>query len=283
MRTTLLDFSQRHELSLHSEVAADVMDAVNASGIEGLVVGACARDLHLHYGAGVPVQRGTEDIDFAFLVSDWAEFDALYGRLLGVRSGPFEPIEGKQHRVRHRNGISVDLVPFGAIETRERRIAWPPTGKVVMDVFGFREALASADMVILPRRVKIQIVSLPALALLKLIAWNERHERSPGKDAADLVLIIRSYLAVADNQQRLWDDFSEWTESSNFDYEHSGARMLGHDIRRLVDEKGLGKVGEILRAQLDEETIGILPGEMDRRFPEQARALLQSLCDGLLK
>jgi hypothetical protein len=32
-------------------------------------------------------------------------------------------------------------VPFGHIETAERRIAWLPRGDVVMDVFGFREAL----------------------------------------------------------------------------------------------------------------------------------------------
>jgi predicted nucleotidyltransferase len=41
-------------------------------GVPGIVVGAFARDLHLHYGAGIPIQRGTEDIDFAFTVNSWS-------------------------------------------------------------------------------------------------------------------------------------------------------------------------------------------------------------------
>jgi predicted nucleotidyltransferase len=97
------------------------------------------RDLHLHYGAGIPIQRGTEDIDFAFMVSSWSEFDALRTRL--IESGACGAVEGKQHRLRHRNKLAIDLVPFGSIETENRHIAWPPKGDMVMDVFGFREAL----------------------------------------------------------------------------------------------------------------------------------------------
>jgi hypothetical protein len=49
----LLDFSQRRELSLHAEIATDVGRALAALGIRGIVVGAFARDLHMHYGAGI--------------------------------------------------------------------------------------------------------------------------------------------------------------------------------------------------------------------------------------
>lgn len=272
----MLDFSQRRELTLHGEVATDVMGALGSVGIPSIVVGAFARDLHLHHGAGIPVQRRTEDIDFAFAVSSWNEFQALRERLLD--SGSFRAIEGKRHRLRHRSEIAVDLVPFGSIETSDRRIAWPPKGDIVMDVFGFQESLVTADQVLLPGHVNISIVCLPALALLKIIAWEDRHRRSHGKDAADLNLIIRNYLAVADNQRRLWSDFISWTDAPDFDYEHSGSRMLGQDIRRLVDQKGLHKISEILRAQLDE---GELPQEMDRHFPALSRALLKSLSEGL--
>ena len=275
----MLDFSQQRELSLHGEVAADVMSALAAMGLSGIVVGAFARDLHLHYGAGIPVQRGTEDIDFALAVSNWAEFDALRKRLLA--SGTFFEIEEKLHRLRHRNNMLIDLVPFGSIESEDRTIAWPPKGDVVMDVFGFQESLATAEKVLLPGNLEILIVCLPALALLKIVAWEDRHHRFPGKDAADLNLILRNYLAVSVNQRRLWSDFIEWTESPDFDYEHSGARMLGHDIRSLVNAGGLEKIDAILSTQLDEDNPGKLPQEMERRFPEQARALLQSLYIGV--
>ncbi|MEK6770751.1 MAG: hypothetical protein AABY62_03815 [Pseudomonadota bacterium] len=64
----------------------------------------------------------------------------------------------------------VDLVPFGAIERPDRTIAWPPSGSVVMSVFGFREALAATIPVLLPERITAQVVSLPALAILKIAA-----------------------------------------------------------------------------------------------------------------
>jgi predicted nucleotidyltransferase len=275
----LLDISQRRELSLHAEVAAEVTTALAAAGVPGLVVGAFARDMHLHYGAGIPIQRGTQDIDFAFAVNDWTEFEALRTQLIGSKK--FGPVEGKQHRLTHTNNIKIDLVPFGGIESTDRTIAWPPNGDTVMDVYGFQEAFKSADQVLLPGDIKLPIVCLPGLALLKIVAWEDRHSRFPGKDAADLNLILRNYLAISVNQQRLWSHFIEWTESPDFDYEHSGARMLGHDIRRLMDDQRRGKIEGILKAQLNQNGPGGLPQEMDRRSPKQAFALLQSLYSGL--
>lgn len=270
------DFSQRRELTLHAEVAAAVTTVLSSIEVPGIVIGAFARDLHLHYGAGVPIQRATQDIDFAFAVRSWDQFQALRQRLL--ESGSFGGIEGRQHRLRHRNKLMVDLVPFGGIETDDRRIVWPPRGDVVMDVFGFQESIASAETALLPSNVEISMVALPALALLKLVAWEDRHRRTPGKDAADLSLITRSYLAVSANAQRLWNEFAGWTESEDFDYERGGARMLGHDMRQLVDGAGLKKVGEVVRRQIES---GELPQEMDRRSPEKARELLEEIGKGL--
>jgi len=89
---------------------------------------------------------------------------------------------------------------------------------------------------------------------------------------------MRSYLAVSANAQRLWSEFVGWTESADFDYERGGARMLGHDMRRLVDGEGLKKVGDIVRTQIES---GELPQEMDRRSPERAREMLEEVARGL--
>lgn len=276
----MLDFSQRRELGLHSEVSAGITHALASLGIAGIVVGAFARDLHLHYGADIPVQRRTEDIDIAFMVGAWSEFDALRGRL--IEAGACHVVDENKHRLRHRSGIAIDLVPFGGLETGDRQIAWPPAGLAVMNVFGFTEALGTAEEVLLPGGTRIQVVSLSALALLKIVAWDDRHIRSPGKDAADLLLICRNYLAIPANEARLWGEFAGWADAPDFDYEHSGARMLGHDLRGLLDGSGLERIATILKAQLDENEIGKLPQEMNRRSPGQARALLQSLYRGLI-
>jgi predicted nucleotidyltransferase len=44
-----------------------------------------------------------------------------------------------------------------------------------MDAFGFREALPTALDVLLPHQLGVKVISLPALAMLKLVAWEDRH------------------------------------------------------------------------------------------------------------
>ena len=91
-----------------------------------------------------------------------------------------------------------------------------------MTVVGYREALASAMDVKLPENQRVLVVSLPMLAVLKLVAWSERHTAAPRKDAADLLLILKNYLD-AGNQQRLYEEAPHLLEDSNFDYERAGA------------------------------------------------------------
>ena len=278
MTTTLLDFSQRPELSLHARVVADVEAAAAPMGIVTLIAGAFARDLHLLYRHGIDVQRQTEDIDLAFALSDWAAFEALTQRL--TASGAFRSSTNAAHRMRHRNGLPVDLVPFGTLETRQRTIAWPPRGEVVMDVFGFREALITTHEILLPGNVRTKLVSLPALALLKIICWQDRHYATPRKDAQDLYLIMRNYLH-AGNEPRLWDEFRHWTDDDAFEYEPAGARILGLDVGALLDESGIERVAGVLSEQVDEANPGPLSGEMSAHEPERARAMLAAMLDGL--
>lgn len=280
MTDSLLDFSQRRELSLHAIVVADVEAAAASVGTQALIVGAFARDLHLLYRYEIDTQRQTEDVDIALALPDWQTFETLNARL--IESGDFRKSGAAAQRLRHRSDLPVDLVPFGRLETAERKIAWPPRGEVKLDVFGFQEALATAQRIVLPGNVRTHVVSLPALALLKIVCWQDRHYQSPRKDAHDLNLIIRNYLN-AGNEERLWDTFAAWTEEDAFDFERAGARMLGHDMRLLLDEAGSHRIGGILSEQSDQDTPGLLPNEMSADDPERARALLEATLGGILE
>lgn len=279
MTNTLLDFSQRPELALHARVIADVEAAAAALGIAPLIAGAFARDLHLHYALGVPIQRATLDIDFALAVHDWAAFAALRTHLL--QAGLFIESAGAAHRMRHHTGWKVDLVPFGGVESSARKIAWPPQGERVMDVFGFREALAAAQPVLFPGGVQARVVSLSALALLKLVCWQDRHYQSPRKDASDLQMIMLHYLD-AGNEPRLWDEFVDWTQEEDFEYELVGPRMLGRDLAHLLDAPGQKQIAQLLLQQVDTAAPCILPNEMNTNDPDRAVAWLQAVLRGLL-
>ncbi|MEO8188069.1 MAG: hypothetical protein ABI580_11980 [Burkholderiaceae bacterium] len=95
-------------------------------------MGAFARDLNLLYRYGIQTKRETEDIDFALAVPHWDTGDALKRKL--TASGDFSESKSPQ-RMRYRNQLPVDLVPFGKVEAKEGKIAWPPHGEVVMDVW----------------------------------------------------------------------------------------------------------------------------------------------------
>lgn len=274
----MLDCSQRPDLALHAQVLADVHVAAAVLDVTPLIVGAFARDLLLAYAHGIPIGRQTEDLDLGLAVGTWDDFEQL--RRVMLASGRFAPT-AVAHRLR-RGALLVDLVPFGAIETAERTLAWPPDGVVVMDVFGFQEALRAAIEVRLPAGVTARTVSLPALALLMLVCWKDRHLRAPAKDAADLQLILDNYLK-AGNEHRLWNEFLPWLQDDRFDYDLAGASMLGRDIGRLVDPVGRDRLAALLSEQAHEDRPGRLPQEMDRQDQERAIRRLVEIRRGILE
>lgn len=278
MTQNLLDFSQRLELALHAQVIADVQLATAAQNAPVMVVGAFARDLLVHYAYDIPAHRQTEDVDFAIAVADWSVYADLKKRL--QENGQFREATKSQHRLHHVSGLLVDLVPFDGVETISRHLDWPPGGEFRMDVFGFREAVKAALPVRLPDDVDVLVVSPPALVVLKLIAWQDRHYQAPKKDALDLMLIGSNYLDLG-NQNRLWDEFMGWTEEENFDTRRAGARMLGVDIAAMLDDAGRDRLASILAVQADEKSPGLLPQEMHPENVDLARMLLQEMLLGL--
>jgi len=178
-----LDLADKNDLTFLAELVADLRAA--APAWEPFLVGAMARDLLLYYAYKIPVGRATEDVDLGFAVADWREFEALRAALLA--STFFEEHGSVVYRIYHRRHGPVDLIPFGGLEHPDGSIAWPPRGDEVMTVVGYREALASAVDVVLPEGQRVLVISLPMLAVLKIIAWSERHTTAPRRDAADLL------------------------------------------------------------------------------------------------
>jgi predicted nucleotidyltransferase len=186
----VLDLSGKLELTRLADVVADVRAAAPEAG--PLLAGAMARDVLLQHAHGIRQRRATEDIDLAIAVPNWSAFAALRQAL--IDSGCFEPVGKVAHKLRHRTRHPIDLIPFGGVEHADGTIAWPPEGDEIMAVKGYRTALAMAEMVLLPGQVCVAVVALPMLAVLKVLAWSDRHWQAPRKDAADLIAILRHYL-----------------------------------------------------------------------------------------
>ena len=275
-----MDLSDKRDLLWLSELIRDLRDAAPLH--DPLLVGATARDLVLHYGHDVPIARATLDVDLAFAVADWDEFDALRDALL--RSGAFSSGRRAHHSVVHRDNLPVDLIPFGGIENADGRIVWP-ADEAVMGVLGYREALATAVEICLPDAQQISTVSLSILAILKVLAWSERHSWAPGKDARDLFLVLENYLN-GETADRLYPEAAHLLESENFDYDAAGAWLAGHDAARAIGgysaqpERLLEAVQAILALQVDPDGPLQLVAEAGRAAPV-AQHLLRSFLEGL--
>lgn len=272
------DFSLTPELASLANVVKALQAVADPLGSEFFVTGAAARDLTLHHAYAVPVGRQTEDVDFAVMVNDWNAFTTLRQTL--IDSGEFTPRPGPAtHRLRHRSGLPLDLVPFGAIERADRTIAWPPDQSTVFDCFGANEAFANCLWIKLPEEVVTRVASIPALAILKIAAWNDRKLTFPGKDAPDLALILRNYLACGTINHAAMDH-GDLFDDPAFDYEIAGTRLLGRDVAVLLDEPGIERLLAILIPESDPDGSLLLARQSGINL-DTMRTFVDAMCQEL--
>jgi len=277
----MLDLSRCHELDWLRQLLADVRSA--APGVDPLIVGALARDLLLHYGHGLKIERGTADVDLALAVADWDQYAATREALLA--SGLFSAVRDAAHKLKHVKFGWVDLIPFGALERSDGTIAWPPDGDEVMTIIGYAEAASSAITVSLPRDQAARVVSLPMLAVLKVLAWHDRHRFTQGKDAVDLQLILRRYLE-AGNLARLYADFPH-VITDDFAFERTSAWLLGRDARAALQQHSkrfdrvVDAMDTVIAPELDADGRLTLALQMTPGDPAAARELLVAFHAGL--
>jgi len=241
MKDTLLDLSGKiDELTLGLYEALD--GATVSGGVPFFLVGATARDMILAFGYGIPIKRATLDVDIGLRVADWQQFERLKQSLLDTNE--FNATRDIK-RIRYREQIWVDIIPFGPVEGGTRAIKWPPDQAVMMSVAGFEEAYRSAQQVRLRVDPPLDIrVATPAgLTLLKIAAWGDRRSN---RDARDLAHIITTYLD-AGNLDRLMEDHSDLL--GNFDYVRAGARLLGRDIGHIAEADTKERIAAILEAE----------------------------------
>ncbi len=274
----LINLSNDTALAPLSDVVRDVVRASEGAKAEIFVAGAFARDLWLQFAHYMGPVRATADIDCAVQCEDWEAFHRISAAL--VASGFHAPSTKRPHRFVHSGGISVDLVPFGGIERRDRTIAWPPDGSHVMNLVGFAEAFRSTVTFRLPGDVAVPVASLAALAMLKLLAWRDRRLVEPGKDARDLHLILRTYFE-AGNQERAFVEISELADRDDFDIEHAGAELLGRDLGQQLSEELRAELIRTLEVESSPQGELRLATEMHRNDAESARKLLAGFQSGL--
>ena len=209
-------------------VLTSLGEACNDLSVEFFVIGAFARDLHLQHHHDIDVPRRTRDVDVAVAVDGWESYADLCDRL--ITEYDFTDEDPKQ-RIRSPGGMKVDLVPFGAIADSSGQIQFPPDDRPEMTVLGLEEARRTAVSVAFDSGGSVDVVSLPGLGLLKLIAWDER-PRERAHDAQDLCFILRTYFDV--ELDTIVERHGDLFDVDDFNRPLVSARAYGREVASLL-------------------------------------------------
>lgn len=280
MTNTSLDISNKLD-----KISIDCLLALQTEAyalkLDMLLVGATVRDIILGHWHEINISRATMDVDIAVLVGEWSAYHDFMQLL--IASSSFTADAKTNHRLIFQGSLLVDIIPFGGIETEDRNIIWPDdTG--TMSVGGFKDVYKHALSAHICQGKEIRLASLPGMAILKITAWDDRHNEFPTKDAEDLALILYNY-ANAGNVDRLYDDYHEIVATLGGDLELAGARLLGRDMAAVMSRETKETVQEILAHNIVPESADKLVEAIYRHLPgrdyERALQLLRNLKEGI--
>lgn len=220
--------ADNEEIQRIAPVLTSLREACKDLGVEFFVIGALARDLHLHHLNDIDVPRRTRDVDVAVAIDGWASYAALRDRL--ITEYDFTDEDPKQ-KVRSPEGVELDLVPFGGIADASGQIRFPPDDRPEMTVLGLEEARRTTVSVWFDEREAADVVSLPALGLLKLIAWDER-PRERAHDTQDLCFTLRTYFEV--RLDTIVERHADLFDEDDFNRPLVSARAYGREVASLL-------------------------------------------------
>jgi predicted nucleotidyltransferase len=262
------------------EVVRKIHDLAGRHNTPYFLAGATAREVILHHVFGRPPGRRTLDVDFGIAVRDWKHFQDLKSAL--IEQVGFTPVPHKIQRLSYpaEPPVIVDLIPFGGVESPDRTIAWPPDEDIVMTVAGFNEALDSSVLVQLDTGLVIKVVCLPALIILKLLAWTER--RHENRDAEDIYTLLKQY-GDAGNENRLYGEELALLEADGYDFELAGARLIGIDAARIISPDTRKRIAAILQSeQLVQQLVNQISVRAAAEHLERCEVLVTKFRDALL-
>ncbi|MDD3926724.1 MAG: hypothetical protein PHT33_08710 [bacterium] len=226
----------------HNEesVLADLATELARLNIPMAVIGAGARLLMFDWKYNL-TQRTTTDWDFAVKIDSWNDYSSLRRALLETT---FFRETSVSHRLLHKSGVKVDIIPFGGLEKEDHIIVWPDG--IHMSVAGFAEAFDNVEQCQLLSSVKVSVVSIPALLVLKLFAFKERVHLD---DLKDVAFILRNYFKYV-GEERIFDElYNELADGLL--YECAGPFLLGKDVGRLCSLETLSRIISIVKELSD--------------------------------
>jgi len=193
------------------------------------LLGAIARDAW--YAKGQIESRATRDVDFAVYISRKEMYDEILEELISNHG--FSEIKDVPFRLQTPFTFTIDIIPFGEISIDEAVLPDENWDRPIF-VNGFEEIFRKATIQVKDKDddLEFKIATLPAILLLKLIAFDDRPEKR-NQDPQDILQIIVNYFEI--EKEMIWEEhhdlFDEETELIEI-----GARVIGREISEILSE-----------------------------------------------
>jgi predicted nucleotidyltransferase len=166
--------------------------------------------------------RRQPTLDFAVALEETPEvIQAVMGRAADWRLTP-----GHRHRWLDPSGCPVDIIPAAAALIEAGGVTWPGEDRH-MSLLGMRLAIAEGRAAPFPGAENVRIATIPALFLLKVVAWLDRPERE--KDLGDIALLLDHHVGPDDDRA-----FEGEAAARGLYGEDGSAWLLGFDLGRLA-------------------------------------------------
>jgi predicted nucleotidyltransferase len=210
------------------EAFAALEACFSEAGIDFYLIGAVARDIWLTGLHDIKSKRITKDVDWAVLVPTPEVYQELKQKL--VDSGDFTPSRENNYVLIYKDGTSIDLLPFGEVET-EGRVTVEGPGMTSIRVDGFQEVYESGTQwVTLEEMQPFKVCTLPGIVILKLVAFDDRPEHRQ-KDIVDITYILENYFSISNGE--IFDKHYDLLDE-NFIEERAAVRLLGRQMQPIL-------------------------------------------------
>lgn len=184
--------------------------------------------------------RQTNDVDVTVALPP----DAVRSMLLTIPG--WRPNPRLDYEWRTPAETRVHVIPLSQEALSRGELVWPATGRR-MSTLGMRLTLSEVSAMELAPGVRVNVAGVPAVTVLKAIAYQDRPlERE--RDLADVAEIIERY--IGDDDDRRWSP-----DAGGRSHDEVSAFLLGRDIRGIVNDQERSMVLALLD-RIEGETDG---------------------------
>jgi len=197
--------------------------------VDFYLLGAIARDAW--YAKEQIESRATRDVDFAVYISEKEKYDEVFGELISNHG--FSEIKDVPFRLQTPFTFTIDIIPFGEISIDDELIPDESWDRPIF-VNGFEEIFRKATIQVEFEcdDLEFKVATLPAILLLKLIAYTDRPEKRT-QDPQDIAQIIVNYFEI--EKEMIWEEHHDLFDEES-ELIEIGARVIGREISEILRE-----------------------------------------------